>query len=542
MEFEKVKRRFDAMKEYADSYKTEWQDIAQYLAPSKGHFKDEPPKHNEIDYKTFINSTAFQALDTLSSGLQAGVTSPNRSWFSFFVRDKQDTPIAERNTVTESDKYLSLCKDTTEGVFANSNVYQSLRLLFEEAAAFGTGVMIVEEDDDEIIHCTTLTAGEYAISNGGDGRVNSLARTIYKTTAEIVSEFGYNECTDAIKEEYDNGRYDEFHKIYHVIMPNLEKKSGIDTAQGKDFLSLYWLDGADKFLKEASYKRNPIVALRWSRTTSTDIYGVGIGTRILGDMRQLTKLEKDKCLMIDLLAFPPMQVNASVQGKINLNPKGITRYVGNEPAVNPVQRGMMDLNDLQGSITQIEERINRAFYKDIFVMIMQATREKTAYEVDAMLAEKMLMLGPLYENIKYEVLIPVLSITVNSEISLGALPPPPDDINGDVDIEFHTMVSQSQKASSLSNINTFMSLVVGYSERFPDVLDNVIIDKIIVNSGERLGIDMSLLRDSKEVEQLRAQRAEASQQATALEQMQSAANINKTNAEAASMPGQNGNG
>lgn len=535
-----MKRRFNELISYMQEFQNEWKSISEYMNPVRGKFDDSEPKYREIDYTKYVNSTAAQGLDILSSGLQAGVASPNRPWFNFFILPVTNSStkageINSNNIVTAEKQYLSDARNRVENIFANSNTYQSLRLLFEEAATFGTGVMIVDENDNETIHCTTLTAGEYALANGSDGRADTLCRYIYKTTADLVRDFGYNELPDNIKEQYDNGRFDEWHKVCHMITPNLDIKTDSAGGRGKKISSLYWLDegNVENFLKEEGYDRNPIIALRWSRVTTSDIYGIGIGSRILGDLKQLTKLEKDKCLLVDLMAFPPMQVNAMVQGEINLNPKGIIRYVGNEPAVNPVDRNPKDLNGILTSIDVIERRIFAAFYRDIFVMIMQATREKTAYEVDALLSEKMLMIGPLYENIKYEVLLPLLSNALNIAISKGKVGEPPESIGDTIDIEFHTMVSQAQKASSLTNQNTFMSLLINYSQNgFQEALDNVNIDNVLINSGEKLGVDMQLFRKHDEVEQIRNQRVQAAQSNQQLDMLQKTANVTKTNNEA----------
>lgn len=535
MEFEIAKRRFDTLMGNMQEYRSEWEDISKYMCPARGKFDDSEPKRNEIDYKKFINSTAAQALDTMASGLQAGIASPNRQWFTFRSHPRADSFETISDTIhenTDINKYLSYSREEVEGVFANSNVYQSLRIMFEDAAAFGTGTMIVDEDDTEVVHCNVMTCGEYALANGLDGRADTLCRYIYKTTADLMSEFEEKLIPEAIREQYENGKFDEWHKVCHMITPNYDVKIS-PTSKGKSWLSLYWLDeGGEGFLKEAGYKRNPIISLRWSKTTTADIYGVGVGGRILGDLRQLAKLEQDKCLAVDLLTFPPVQVNTSVQGKINLNPKGITRYVGNEPAVNPVERMAMDLNALQNSINELQMRIERAFYKDIFVMIMQATREKTAYEVDALLSEKMLMIGPLYENIKYEVLLPLLSYTFNAAISIGRIPDPPEDFDEDIDIDFFTMVSQAQRSSSLTNQNAFVSALIQYADRFPEALDNVLIDKVIINIGDKLGVDGNLFRTKNEREKLRTQRQQAQQQSAMLDNAQREANIQKTRGEA----------
>ena len=59
-----------------------------------------------------------------------------------------------------------------------------------------------------------------------------------------------------------------------------------------------------------------------------------------------------------------------------------------------------DIRAIDNAINEVQKRIEKALYNDVFAMMQLEKREKTVPEVEALMSEKMLQLGPLYETIK----------------------------------------------------------------------------------------------------------------------------------------------
>ena len=119
MELQKLKNRYSSLKSHRDQYMTLWQDISEHMSPSTGWFdKDKGDKKRTIDYKKFIDSVPRQAINILSSGMQSGITSPSRSWFSLALS------IGQRDVPNAVEIWLSNVKNLIEDILSASNIYQ----------------------------------------------------------------------------------------------------------------------------------------------------------------------------------------------------------------------------------------------------------------------------------------------------------------------------------------------------------------------------------------------------------------------------------
>ena len=125
MDLQKLKSRYDNLKQHRDMFMSLWEDISVNMNPSSGWFdKDKGEKKRDIDYKKYIDSTPRQAITILSSGMQSGITSPSRSWFTLALS------IGQRDVPNSVEIWLSHIKNLIEDILSASNIYQCLHQLY----------------------------------------------------------------------------------------------------------------------------------------------------------------------------------------------------------------------------------------------------------------------------------------------------------------------------------------------------------------------------------------------------------------------------
>jgi hypothetical protein len=514
MEIAKAQKRYATLDAEKKRYIPHWKEIAELACPDRGVFDTNKPAPISIDYKRFIDTTIVNAVNLFVSGLQLGIASPNREWFRPINKKNKD------NKVTEESIWLNDFKTSAETLFATTNTYLAIKNILEDAVYFGTGCAIAVEDKDELLRFEILSVGEYVLANGANSRVDTIGREFYLTIADMVEKFGLEVCSDIVKMKYKEGSFDELVKVYHLITPNRDVKPNVDVAKNKNWLSLYWEEGGKTYLRESGYDYFPVLSLRYSRKRSSEIWGVGVCTKLLGDLRHLLKLQQDKILAVDLMTSPPMQGNSSIQGEVNLNPKGLTRFMGTaEGALFPVDNTPKDIRAIDNAINEVQKRIEKALYNDVFAMMQLEKREKTVPEVEALLSEKMLQLGPLYETIKYELLPVIINIGLEILIKNGIIEKAPATLE-EFDIDYLSMVAISQKASALTNINTFMSLTAGYAQLYPEIKDHLSPDKFYMNVANLLGIGPNNFNTEGEVDVIRKAQAQANAEMLQQQQIQ----------------------
>jgi hypothetical protein len=516
--------RKNAMFTERSSWIKRYQDINQYLLPYSGRFFTTDRNKGDRSFNSIYDETATFALDVLTAGMMAGMTSPARPWFRLATPDKD---------LMEFDPVRWWLHDVSElmrDIYAKSNTYNSLHSMYEELGAFGSACSIIEDDFDTVIHHTVLTAGEYALGVDDRGRVDTVAREFDMTVGQIVKKFvrqpsgemDWSGCSATIKNLYDNKKLDSWVTINHIIQPREDRDTTKKDAKNMKFASCYFENAGkdDVFLRESGYRGFPAIAPRWA-VRGGDIYGNGPSFRAIGSIKQLQQEQLRKGQAIDYQTKPPIQMPAEMRNKgSNLLPGGVT-FVPSTAQGHGIRTAWevnLDLNNLLADIQDVRGRINKAFYSDLFLMISQDNRRTpaTATEIAERHEEKLLMLGPVLERLHNEMLSPKIDLTFQRIVDAGILPPPPKELQDvDLKVEFVSTLAQAQKMVGLGSLDRLLGTVGNLAAGSGDgsVWDKIDKDQAIDRYADMLGADPSIIVADDKVLVIREERAQAQQAA-----------------------------
>lgn len=534
---DKLLERWTALKNERSTWDSHWREISDYLLPRNGRFFSKKVNDGGKRHNAIYDNTATIALRTLSAGMMGGLTSPARPWFRLATKD------SDMMQNDEVKMWLHMVNRMMLSVFAQSNTYRALHSLYEELGAFGTASSIVVADFDNVIHHHPLTVGEYAVATNAQGEVDTLYREFEMTVAQIVKEFGLENCSRHVKDLYKRGTLDSWITVIHAIEPREDRDLRKRDNENMAFKSCYFEWGGDdeQLLRHSGFEEFPAVCPRWS-VAGGDIYGLSPGMQTLGDVKQLQHEQLRKAQGIDYQTKPPMQVPTALKNQgVNTLPGGIT-YVDTTNQNNAIRTAFevrLDLNHLLADIADVRERIRRGFYADLFLMLQnQDTTRMTATEVAERHEEKLLMLGPVLERLHNELLDPLIDLTFSRLLQAGALPPPPPALQGqELDVEFVSMLSQAQKAVGTNSVDRFVTNLGMIAQMKPDVLDKFNSDEWADAYSDMLGVDPKLITADRNVALVREQRAQQQQQMAQQEMAQQQA---ETAAKMGSIQTQNG--
>lgn len=520
---EKVQSRWDALKEERSSWMSHWKDISEVLLPRAGRFlPTENNRGGKAAFRKILDSTGTRALRTLSGGMMSGMTSPARPWF------RLTTFNPELDESYEVKVWMSQVTSLMQMVFYKSNTYRALQMAYEELGAFGTSATLIYDDFDRVIHCHPLTIGEFAIATDSRGRVNTVYREFRMTVAMLVQEFGLENVSRTVKDLYDRGQMDEWVEVINAIEPRTERDPRKTDAKNMPYLSVYFEKSGDKgkVLRETGFTEFPAMCARWS-VTGGDIYGTSPGMEALGDLCQLQQMQFRKSQAIDYKVHPPVLIPSEMKNMgTQFLPGGVIPYSNAQQAqqIRSAYMVDLDLNSLLVDIQDVRQRINEAFYRDIFMLMVNSTdKTMTATEVTERHEEKMLLMGPVLERLNAEMLDPLINIVFNKLVQADLLPPLPEDLQGQqLNVEFISILAQAQKAISTNSVDRMFSVLGNLAGMRPDIVDNVDLDFWPQWYADALGVDPRFIVSGKKVAVIREQRAQADQQAAAMEQLQGA--------------------
>lgn len=544
--------RINALEAERLSWWRHWGELATYIMPRRYKWLITP---NEAARGAMINTaivdeTATLALRVMRSGMMAGMTSPGRPWFRYDLRDmnvEDDGPVK---------LWLDEVQKRVQRILGSSNYYTSKAVQYEDLGLIGTAPMIIDEDADDVIRCHNPAAGEYFIWNDAKGRPGGLARRFVRTVQQLVDEFGLDAVSPTVRDLYKqqgNGLAREV-VVCQLIEPN-DAKLGTGLVPSMfPWRCIYWEQGANAsgLLRAKGYHEQPFSCPRWD-LIANDPYGRSPAMEALGACKQLQVEQRRKGEVIDKGARPPMKAHVSMKNEpASQLPGGIT-YVANmqdggmEPVYVPDARYVELIRE---DIGEVQDRIRKVFYNDLFMMISQLENVRTATEIDARRAEQMVQLGPVLERQQEEgtdvELERIFGIMVRRSLPMwqmgmdGLLPLPPPQMHGKApEVQYISMLADAQKAAATTAIERVAAFTGNIGAAVPDVFDNIDWDEAVEEYADLLNLSGKLIRDPKVVEQLRQNRQQQKQAEAALQTSMAAAQGAKTLSEADVGGGQN---
>lgn len=524
----RLKSRKSALWNERSSWITHWREISDNLMPRSGRFFTSDRNRGQKKHNNIYDSTAGKALNTLTSGLMAGMTSPARPWFRLAVPDPGLMKLGPVKTWL--DDTTTLMRD----IFARSNTYRALHSMYRELGGFGTGASLILDDFDDVIRLHPLTVGEYAIATNDKGVVDTLYREFDVTVGNLVREFGFVGETQTpkrkpkdkrdgvsmtVKNLHESGTLDAWVTIMHVIEPREDRDMKMNDNRNMAYKSTYFESSCtdDLALREGGFTSFRALVPRWD-VMGGDIYGNSPAMEALGDIKQLQHEQLRKSEVIDYQTKPPLQLPMSMKnGESDLLPGGTSYYDPSSPGggIRSAFNVELRLDHLLQDIQDVRGRIRENFFADLFMMIANDQRSNiTAREIAERHEEKLLMLGPVLERLHNEMLSPLIDITFDRVVEAGILPPPPPEMQGmDLQVEFVSMLAQAQRAVGTSSIDRLIGTVGSIAQMKPEVLDKLDHDQLVDKYADMLGVDPDLILADDKVAIIRKGRAD--QQASA---------------------------
>jgi hypothetical protein len=550
--------RSSLVSERQGSFDSHWRDLADFFFPRRTRFWTGDRNRGDKRSQHIIDSTGRFAARTLQSGMHAGLTSPARPWF------KLGTPDPDLEEFGPVKEWLHVVESRMRTVFLRTNLYRALPTIYGDMGVFGTAACAILEDGRDLFRAYTFPLGSYALGVDNRGNATTFVREYQLTVRQLVTTFGggdgrrmerpgqqadWSTISTQVKDAWDRGNYETGVDICWVVKPN----DGAD-ARRIESRFLPWsschyeknapegVGGSNKFLRESGFQTFPILAPRWEVGSAEDAYGIDCpGMTALGDNKQLQLMQRRKGQGINKMVDPPLVGPAALRTqKVSLLPADLT-YLD----VREGQQGLKSIHDvnlrldhLSLDMSQVQYRIQRAFFEDLFLMLASSDPARgaqpiTAREVEERHEEKLLALGPVLESTNDELLDPLIDRVYAMMDSVGLLPDAPEELAGvDLKVEYISILAQAQKLVGVIGQDRFMQSVGATVQIFPQVRHKVDINRVVDNYGEMLGVDPRIIRSTEEAEQLTQQEAEAQQAIARAQQAKDLAGAVKSAAQA----------
>jgi hypothetical protein len=518
------------------SWWTHARELADFILPRRYKWlitQNQQNRGSPIN-QHILDSTGTIAARNLSAGMMSGISSPTRPWFKLKIGRLDSTQ------TSPTSLWLAECERLMYLVFAESNFYTSMAIFYFDLVVFGTAVLLIYEDFDNVLNCINPCFGEYYVDIDGKYRPVIFYREFTFTIAQVVAEFGYENCSPMIRQFYDlqdGANLTREVIIAHAIEPNTDaKKYGIPTHF--EYRETYWEWGgatnpqggttARGFLRKRGFTERAAIIGRWD-LVANDPYGRSPGMDALPDIKQLQQQSRRKAQGIDKGINPPLVADAQLKNQpASLLPGGITFLQGmmstGQDGMKPVYGSWRpDITAISEDLQEVRQRIKDTFFNSLFQVASQfETRSNiTAVEWDMRKSESLMMLTPVIERLQSEVLAPVIDRVWGIMDRAGILPPPPPEAAGKfINVEYTSMLMLSQRAATAGSIERVLQMAGQLAGIDPSVVDNIDFDMAIDLYANLLNLDPRIIRSPASLAQIRQQRQAQQQQAAQSQQIE----------------------
>lgn len=500
MNIGEIKKRLSSLKSERSNWETLWQDIGDYIFTRKNTVLVKRTQGEDRQFYLYDN-TGPQSLELLAGNLHSLLTSSTQQWFELTTGDEH------LDSLDDVRLFLQKLTTKTHNILNNSNFQMEVHELYMDIGGFGTGLLAIEPDEEDVVRFLCKFIAVAYIKEDSRGRVNEVYLEYEWNARQIVQEYGVDALSDKVKRAYDNNEDTKF-KVVHAVYPMKEKD-----ARGFTYESVHCLLEEKHELKRHGFKELPFVVPRWSKA-SGETYGRSPAMVALPEVKVLNKMVETTLIGAEKVVDPPLQApDDGFISQLNTFPGGISYYrAGSNDQIRPV------FNDSRIDfgfqvIQEKQSKIRDAFY--VNQLQLRTGPQMTATEVMQRTEEQMRFLGPFLGRMQSEFLRPLLDRVVDIMFSRGVIDPrevPPIIRSRKIDVRYSSFVAKSQRVGEGQNIMRFVQTIEPFINADQSAVDNLNADGAINRLSIIYGVPQDILRNKKELDNVRKARAEAQQQ------------------------------
>ena len=506
-----------------------WDVIERFVMPYRGRFFKEINSEHAVEWRKreVYDSTAVMAAQSLAASLHGSLTTPSIRWFELRFRND------ELGKNQEAREWLEDSGQRVYDALQDSNFNLETNETYLDLVGYGTSIIVEEAAADPTdkwdgINFTSVPLKEAYFEMDAKAQVYRLFRKLTWPTSRYLDKFGPDNCPQIIKDKHEQNP-DETVEVIFCIYPVEENKdadtSGVLAPEARPFGFKYVLrQGGDEFggpHGSGGYYEMPAFAPRW-RKTSESAWGNSPAMIALADVLTLNQVVEMRIKAIEKRIDPPQKVEErALLTDLMLQARGLT-VLRDITKLAPIDTGA-DINAGEIEIADLRQAIRSYFFVDQLELKDSPAMTATEVQVRAEMMQR--LLGPTLGRLQSDYLDLMIQRTFNIMMRAGRLGDVPDVVNqadAAMDIDYMGPLSRAQKTDRAASTERWLMNLLQVSEVIPDVLDVPDPDAIARDLAHMLSVPAGMLRDEREVEELRDERKEAMQAQQQAMQMQEA--------------------
>jgi hypothetical protein len=494
---------YEKLKTDRANWDNHWREIAEYVMPNKDNIYGGNTAGQKKAAELY-DTTGVHSNTLLGAALHGMLTNPSLPWFGL------TTGFDEIDSDDDVRKWLQDCTRIMLNVMNNSNFQTEIHEVYLDLGSFGTGALLIVEDDVDVVRFLSIPIYEMYIDENFKGAVNTVARCFKKPVKDILEEYGEK----VFEENNLMGIMKDPHKefeILHVIGENSQYNPHEEKLGNYKFYSETILKDKKIVLKSKGFNTWPMPIPRWNKI-SGEKYGRSPAMNSLPDNKMINQMMKTTLRAAQKMIDPPLQApDEGMMGPLKTTPGSINWYrAGTTDRVEPILTGgrvdfgfqMMD---------DVRKRIRASFFID--QLQMPQGPQMTATEVMQRTEEQLRLLGPILGRQHNELLKPLVDRVFDICLRRGLFKKVPAKLANlkKIDVQYSSQIAQAQKLAALESFNRMMGMTAPLFQMDPNTMDNLDTDQAFHYIAKTVGLPYELIRRKNDVKKLRDAKSQQAQ-------------------------------
>lgn len=450
-------------KQERSTWERHWQDIADVLRPQVASFiGNQPNTPGGGDKRTskMLDAVPPLSLEKHAAVLEAILSPRNSIWSKLATSDDElDEDLEIKRYLESSNKVLFKARYRP-----GSGLASQLAQAYLDLGAFGTEVMLVNDDLGRQISYRAVGLHKVVIGENQNGAVNEVHRWYEWTADQAVRAFcgdraimmGLNKdelfrkMPTAIRTAYEAKSILK-HKFLHSVVERSVISETLDDYRGMRFGSCHTYLGDTTVVDEGGYRTMPYCVSRYSKNTD-ELWGRSPAMLILAETGILNRMVRAVTKGAESQVEPPLMTVDDSLAEFDLSNGAMNRGTldeqGNE-LVKPFHTGA----DVRLGIEFMDQKravIREAFLLDVFQRMLEAP-QLNQMQIMEIVRDKAALLAPIMGRQQDELFGPMTERELDILAHAGKLPDMPDALierEGEITVKYNSPMAIAQRAET----------------------------------------------------------------------------------------------
>jgi len=503
---EDVCRQNDMLSAENENWRGYHQEVLDFCNPRNAFMTMPRNPGDRLKFNHLYDSTGIKSLKIFTAGFHANHTNPASIWFDW-VTDQ-----IELKEDKDVKMFFAACRDIQLATLNKSNFNTCQRSFYENLGSLGTGVTLQLEDFQNVCRFNQIPLDQINLEEDAFGRIIAVYRN-FKLKAIQAYALWKEKAGKEVVEAITAKKYNQEFEFLHVCKPrDYYDHTKMDSLNMP--IASMWINKKEKHLiKESGFTELPYHVGRYYKAEGT-AFGYSPAMDILSAMR-LINAQKRTTLRAAMKATDPAMhlPSRGFMLPLNLNPGALNYRLEGTGAdsLTAMPTGNAKNFGITLEMMKMErEDIEEAFFVPLFKAMSRIDKEMTVPEVNAVIRENMILLGPVVGETMPEYMGPLLVRNFNMHLAAGKFPAIPEKLLGTTFQPIYlSPLAKAQRESELVTLERFFGAAASVAQiKGPQVLDKIDGDKSIDLVAEIMGVNPKVLVAQHEVELQRKVRAE----------------------------------